>query len=218
MFQGNFQGGERASRPPVRRRRLGRAAFCAVLALSLCCGLFSACGGNRAASSETPSSRAVSSGATVSKIAAVSSRPSSSRAPAASVVYENKEYGLRVALPEDWKGYQVLTQQWAAFKVSDPGAGNTVFGPEIVLRSPKWTQAKPYQDIPIMIFSPEHWQQLNQDVIHIGAAPIGPRELARNARYVFALPARYNFAFPEGYEEVEKIIDSGAVTAFEWTL
>lgn len=217
MSQGKFRGGKKTSRPSVRRLRQGRAAFCAALALSLCCGLFSACGKAAAASSETTSSRAVSSEAAVSKTAAVSSA-ASSRAPAASVAYENKQYGLRVALPEDWKGYQVLTQQWAAFKVSDPGAGNSVFGPEIVLRSPKWTQAKPYQDIPIMIFSPEQWQQLNQDVIHIGAAPIGPRELARNARYVFALPARYNFAFPEGYEEVEKIIDSGAVTAFEWTL
>ena len=217
MFQGNFRSGKELFCPPVRGRRQGRAAFCAALALSLCCGMFFACGKAADASSETPSSRVVSSGAAVSKIAAVSSRPSS-RMPAASIVYENKEYGLRVALPEDWKGYQVLTQQWAAFKVSDPDAGNSVFGPQIVLRSPKWTQAKPYQDIPIMIFSPEQWWQLNQDVIHIGAAPIGPRELAGNARYVFALPARYNFAFPEGYEEVEKIIGSGAVTAFEWTL
>jgi hypothetical protein len=37
--------------------------------------------------------------------------------------------------------------------------------------------------------------------------------LGRNNRYVFALPARYNFAFPEGYEEVEKILESKPLEA-----
>lgn len=48
---------------------------------------------------------------------------------------------------------------------------------------------------------------LEQEDFHIGAAPIGPKELARNSNYVFALPARYNYAFPTGYEEVEKILE-----------
>jgi len=30
----------------------------------------------------------------------------------------------------------------------------------------------------------------------------------RNENYVFTIPARYNFAFPTGYEEVEKILES----------
>jgi hypothetical protein len=49
---------------------------------------------------------------------------------------------------------------------------------------------------------------------HIGAAPIGPKELDRNNKYVLALPARYNFAFPEGYEEVEKILAGKPLQAF----
>jgi hypothetical protein len=32
--------------------------------------------------------------------------------------------------------------------------------------------------------------------------------LGVNEKYVFALPARYNYAFPAGYEEVENIIAS----------
>lgn len=59
-----------------------------------------------------------------------------------------------------------------------------------------------------MVFTTTQWEALQQEQFHIGAAPIGPRELGRNQRYVFALPARYNFAFPEGYEEVEQIIES----------
>ena len=35
---------------------------------------------------------------------------------------------------------------------------------------------------------------------------MGPSELGRNNRYVFALPARYNYTFPPGYKEVEKIL------------
>jgi len=40
------------------------------------------------------------------------------------------------------------------------------------------------------------------------AAPMGPKELARNTKCVFALPARYNYAFPAGYEEVEEILEN----------
>lgn len=241
MFQAKFHAAARpprraemkcGNRPGTGKRRKKNAALCAALALSLCLALLSACrqssaapASSSAASSEAPSSQAASSEA-VSEIAAVSSEAkapsavpaSSSRAPAGSVVYENKKYGLHVALPSDWKGYKVLAQKWAAFKVSDPSGGDSVFGPELVIRNPKWTQAKPYQDIPIMIFTTSEWDQVSRDVLHIGAAPVGPRELAKNLNYVFALPARYNYAFPAGYEEVDRLIDSGAVTAFDPTL
>lgn len=164
-------------------------------------------------SAEPESSQAVSSEAAVSQTASVSSAAPVSSASASAVVYANAKYGLRVALPAGWKGFTVLTQQWSAFRTSDPTASDSVFGPEIALRNPKWTKSKPYQDIPILVFTSAQWKQFEQDKLHIGAAPIGPRKLAANSKYVFALPARYNFAFPAGYEEVERIIDSGAVTA-----
>jgi len=59
-----------------------------------------------------------------------------------------------------------------------------------------------------MIFTLDQWSQLQQDKIHIGAAPIGPSVLGHNRQYYFALPARYNYAFPEGYEEVNQIIEN----------
>lgn len=59
-----------------------------------------------------------------------------------------------------------------------------------------------------MIFTTDQWNLLQQEKFHIGAAPVGPSELGHNSSYVFALPARYNYAFPTGYEEVEKILEN----------
>lgn len=44
---------------------------------------------------------------------------------------------------------------------------------------------------------------------------IGPSMLGQNSKYVFALPPRYNYAFPTGFEEVEKILETGPLTPIE---
>jgi hypothetical protein len=59
-----------------------------------------------------------------------------------------------------------------------------------------------------MIFTPSQWDLIQKEKMAVSAAPIGPSELGHNTRYTFALPARYNFAYPTGWEEVEKIVDS----------
>ena len=107
------------------------------------------------------------------------------------------------SLPADWEGYAILNQNWAGTWVDGSGKP-PVTGPEILLRSPKWTVANPTQDIPIMIFTPDEWNAVSSENLAVSAAPIPPSELGRNSKYVFALPARYNFAFLPGYEEVEK--------------
>ena len=66
-----------------------------------------------------------------------------------------------------------------------------------------------------MIFTTAQWKSLQQEEFHIGAAPVGPRELGRNTKYVFGLPARYNFAFPTGYEEVENILKGDPLQPIE---
>ena len=66
-----------------------------------------------------------------------------------------------------------------------------------------------------MIFTLDQWESLEKEEFHIGAAPMGPKELAHNSKYVFALPARYNYAFPKGYEEVEKILEGNPLQANE---
>ncbi|ACV63368.1 hypothetical protein Dtox_2575 [Desulfofarcimen acetoxidans DSM 771] len=130
-----------------------------------------------------------------------------------SIVYKNTQYGFNFSLPVSWNGYSIVTNKWEGLAI---GNGETVeTGPMISIRHPQWTSENRRQDIPIMIFSLNQWDSLQQEKFHIGAAPIGPKELGRNTRYVFALPARYNFAFPPGYEEVEKILESNPLQANE---
>ncbi len=128
-----------------------------------------------------------------------------------SVSYENSEYGFRVSLPDSWSGYMVVAEEWEAYPVGDT-VGNDLTGPLFRIRHPEWTAEDPRQDIPIMVFTIAQWEMLEADQYHIGAAPIGPRELARSQDYVLALPARYNFAFLTGYEEVETIVNSDAIS------
>lgn len=130
------------------------------------------------------------------------------------IEYTNNQYGFVFSLPQDWKGYSVVTGTWDGYVVGEKGDVPTEHGPLISIRNPKWTAENPYQDIPIMVFTLAQWNSLQADDFHIGAAPINPSELGRNINYVFALPARYNFAFPAGYEEVQNILDSRPLRAF----
>lgn len=112
-----------------------------------------------------------------------------------------------------WEGYTIVLKKWEGLAV-DEQAGEKVVesGPEISIRHPEWTTQSPRQDIPIMIFTLSQWSSLQKEDFHIGAAPVGPTELGRDSRYVFALPARYNYAFPAGYEELEKIISRNPIS------
>ena len=125
-----------------------------------------------------------------------------------SIVYKNTEFGFDFTLPATWKDYSVVTNKWEGLAVSQAQTEEEIEnGPMISIRHPQWTAENPRQDIPIMIFTIEQWNSLQQEKFDIGAAPIGPTELNRNEKYVFAIPARYNFAFPAGYEEVEQILE-----------
>lgn len=126
--------------------------------------------------------------------------------------YESAQYGFTVNLPDSWKGYTVITDTW---KGSPTGSEVIIqTGPLISIRHPLWSEAAPRQDIPVMIFTNEQWNAMQSGEFHIGAAPLNPSELARNETYVFALPARYNYAFPLGYEEVDALIEARALRAY----
>ncbi|MGE5653060.1 MAG: hypothetical protein ACM3ZQ_02165 [Bacillota bacterium] len=120
--------------------------------------------------------------------------------------YKNTQYGFSFALPKGWQGYTIVTNKWEGLPVG--GQSPIATGAMLAIRHPQWSAEVPRQDIPIMIFTLKQWDSLQKGEFHIGAAPIGPRELNRNTEFVFALPARYNYAFPLGYEEVERIIAS----------
>jgi hypothetical protein len=118
------------------------------------------------------------------------------------VVYENTQYGFRFYLPKTWKEYSIVEEQWKG-----TNNGETVeTGPQLLIRHPDWTQEAPRQDIPIMVFTLEQWNALQKGNFSVSAAPIGPSKLGSNSVYVFALPARYNYAFQIGFEEVEEIL------------
>lgn len=129
------------------------------------------------------------------------------------VVYENTEYNFSVVLLDSWKNYSIMNDKWSGIYTNSTEVEQ---GPLVNIRHPQWTNDNPRQDIPVMVFTLEQWDKLNADEFHIGAAPINPRELARNDKYIFALPARYNFAFLTGYEEVDTIINNGAVVDSAW--
>ncbi len=122
------------------------------------------------------------------------------------VEYQNTRYEFSFSLPEDWKGYSIVTSTWEGYTMGTSGDVPSKRGPLVLIRNPKWTVQVPYQDIPIMIFTLTQWDLMVRDKFHIGAAPINPTILGYNANYVFALPARYNYAFPEGWREVDDIL------------
>jgi hypothetical protein len=132
------------------------------------------------------------------------------------LVYKNSQYGFTFSLPLSWKGYKIINNKWTGYALSKNGQRQIKYaaGPLISIRNPKWTAKKPYQDVPIMVFTEAQWNDLQKDKFHIGAAPIGPSKLDQNIKYVFALPARYNYAFPSGFEEVDKLIQNHSLHAF----
>ena len=125
----------------------------------------------------------------------------------ADLVYLTTAYGFSFDLPAGWQDFQVLDEAWEGLSLVAGEEGKVVAcGPLLQIRHPAWTPEEPRQDIPIMVLTLDQWAKLEAMEFSVGAAPVGPKELGRNDRYVFALPARYNYAFPAGYEEVETIL------------
>jgi hypothetical protein len=129
---------------------------------------------------------------------------------AAQIVYRNAQYGFCVSLPASWRGYTILTDKWEGYSMTK---ANTLVesGPVLRIRNPAWTEADPHEDIPIMVFTRAQWEH-GKNLIY-SPAPIGPSELTRNRRYVFALPARYDFDLATGYQEVGALIVNKAIKA-----
>lgn len=128
------------------------------------------------------------------------------------VVYNNSQYGFSVSLPEDWRGYKIVEREgWFG------SSGNKIVarGPFLSIQHPESSLQNVRQDIPIMVFTIAQWDAEARGEFHSGgAAPIGPSEIGRNARYVFAHPPRYNYAFPMGWEEVDRIIRDKSLWRF----
>jgi hypothetical protein len=129
------------------------------------------------------------------------------------LVYDNKDYGFYFTLPKSWIGYSVIEGKWEGLSLTESKENQS--GPIIYIRHPEWTEKTPRQDIPIMVFTQDQWKSLNNMEFSVGAAPIGPSKLGENTTYVFALPARYNYEFMTGFEEVEEILENNPLQAYE---
>jgi glycine cleavage system H lipoate-binding protein len=129
------------------------------------------------------------------------------------LVYDNKDYGFYFTLPKSWIGYSVIEGKWEGLSLTETKENQS--GPIIYIRHPEWTEKTPRQDIPVMVFTQDQWKSLNNMEFSVGAAPIGPSKLGENTTYVFALPARYNYEFMTGFEEVEEILENNPLQAYE---
>lgn len=129
--------------------------------------------------------------------------------------YLNTQYGFSFSLPASWKGYTIVI---GIREIRDVSSGALIASaPTLSIRHPLWTAQILRQDIPIDIYTLAQWSSIVAGNYSVSAAPIPPSELARNSKYVFALPARYNYVFPKGWEEVNQIIISKPLSAFEST-
>ena len=108
-------------------------------------------------------------------------------------------------LPSSWIGYKILKNSWEGTKFENQ---KTESGPFLLIRHPKWTEKNPRQDIPVMIFTLSQWNSLQEGKFSISAAGVSPIKLGQNNKYVFLIPPRYNFAYKEGFKEVENILKS----------
>jgi hypothetical protein len=126
--------------------------------------------------------------------------PPSSKTLKTPLVYRNAKYSFCLALPAGWAGFKVLTDSWY-------GDNNVESGPKFTIRNPRWTKESPYQDIPILVFTPAQWRAVDSGEFNVSAAPIGPSELGRNQNYVFALPPRFaGFDDAAGTDEVLQLL------------
>jgi hypothetical protein len=138
---------------------------------------------------------------------------SSADSSAQSLLYKNTRYGFSFLLPETWKGYTILTDKWEG---GDPEKGSVEHGAVISIRHPDWTKEKPRQDIPIMIFTVAQWDSIEHGNLSVSAASVGPAELGRNRKYVFALAPRVSNSDLAGGAEVNEILKHDPLRPF-WT-
>jgi hypothetical protein len=110
--------------------------------------------------------------------------------------YCNAQYGLTFFLPASWRGYSALTQQWDN-QMYLPATDKTIVvghGTMITLRHPRWTPSKPYQDIPILVFTRAQWDDLHHGKPWPSILTGGMMdELWHNDQHVFGMSSRYNW-------------------------
>ncbi len=128
------------------------------------------------------------------------------------VTHKDTEFGFTFTMPINWKGYSVVKSSWEGYPLVEGTPKQS--GTELRLRNPKWTQALPYEDIPVMVFTLAEWNSYQAKNFTVSAAPYLAGELGRNNVYVFALPPRWDFDNREGFKEAGDIVKSKPLKTF----
>ena len=128
------------------------------------------------------------------------------------ITYKNTDYGFNFFLPIDWQGYSIIKDTWKGSALTNTTAQS---GPKIFIRNPKWTVAVHYVDLPILVFTISQWNAYLAENFSVSAAPIKAAELARNNKYVFALPPRWDFDYSLGFKEAQDIIAGNPLHPFD---
>jgi len=119
------------------------------------------------------------------------------------VQYNDLNLKFTLTLLANWQGYTLDKGTWDGTGMGQDNSGANYSGTQIVIRNPKGSR---WQPIPIMVFTPAQWQLVEQEKINLSAAPVGPSKIGQNAKYVFALPARWvGFADYYGMDEAMAI-------------
>ena len=67
--------------------------------------------------------------------------------------------------------------------------------------------------MPILVFTGDQWDKVQNEDFRISAAPYPPAALGQNSRFVLALPPRWDFDQLDGVEEVDQLVHG--LVAFE---
>ena len=118
-------------------------------------------------------------------------------------LYKNAKYGFTFSLPEGWKGYTVVSDEWEA---TDAQKGVVERGPIVDIRPPNWTKENPRQDIPIMVFTLTQWESVEHGDFFVSGVAIVPGELGQNRKYAFAVSRRVEDSEAVGAKEVNEIL------------
>ena len=122
--------------------------------------------------------------------------------------YTNTEYGFKLTFPDSWEGYIInKNSSWEGWIESMPSEGPDYSGPLLIFKNPQTTTKQLWQDIPIMVFTPEVWKLVDGGKVSVSAAPVGPVKIGENSKYVFATPPRwYGFTDAIGWQEAIEIV------------
>lgn len=124
------------------------------------------------------------------------------------VVYVNRKYGFRLRLPDECRGFSIEPSSWnAPYRGGSRGEES---GPRFIVHCPAEDGGN--ENVPIMVFTRKQWVRV--DDLELSASPYGPGELGSNRRYVFALPARWEFATDLSPDEIWSICQTDAFRAF----